>query len=242
MDLSALAGASVVGRLSGGHRTEVVELRRDGERLVARRTRRSATSLDWELDLMDHLSANGFTVPTTVPADDGRRQVAGVVVQRWLPGRPPGSYDWPAVAKELRRLHEVTAGWPQRPDFLGTKELLHADVGADVDLTAMPADAVTACRAAWRALSNERAVVHGDPGGDNVRVDGDRIGLLDWDEARVDHPDLDLADMAVPFLSGARNRTARAAIDAWEAACSWQLEPSYARSRLAELMRPRPPG
>jgi Ser/Thr protein kinase RdoA (MazF antagonist) len=232
---------TVVGRLGGGHRTEVVELRRRGERLVARRTRRSAASLDWELDLMDHLSANGFTVPTTVPADDGRRHVAGVVVQGWLSGGPPGSYDWPAVTKELCRLHEVTAEWPQRPDFLGTRELLHADVGGDVDLTAMPADAVAACRAAWRALSDERAVVHGDPNADNVRVDGDRIGFVDWDESRVDHPDLDLADLAVPFLSGARNRTARAAIDAWEAACSWRLEPTYARDRLAELVRSKTP-
>ena len=39
------------------------------------------------------------------------------------------------------------------------------------------------------------AVVHGDPCAANVRVSADGIGLLDWDEARVDHPDLDLADL-----------------------------------------------
>jgi hypothetical protein len=28
----------------------------------------------------------------------------------------------------------------------------------------------------------------------NIRIDGGRVGLLDRDEARVDHPDLDLAE------------------------------------------------
>ena len=61
------------------------------------------------------------------------------------------------------------------------------------------------------------------------------IGLLDWDEARVDHPDLDLADLPVPALPAERNRPARAAVDAWEAAAGWRSEPAYARGRLAEL-------
>jgi len=228
-------GATVVGRLGGGHRTEVYELRRHGERLVARATRRGPESLDWELDLMEFLSANGFTVPVTVPADDGRRHVDGVVVQTWLPGGEPGAYDWPAVGKELTRLHALTAGWPQRPGFASTRDLLTAESGGDVDLTAMPPDAVPACRAAWAALAGPHAVVHGDPCAANVRVTDAGIGLLDWDEARVDHPDLDLADLPSAELPFDRNRVARSAVDAWEAAAGWHLEPSYARSRLAEL-------
>lgn len=72
-------------------------------------------------------------------------------------------------------------------------------------------------------------MVHGDPCAANIRVSGGRIGFLDWDEARVDHPWLDLADipgLAVPPV-------AEAAIDAWEAANAWVMEPSYARRRLA---------
>ena len=79
------------------------------------------------------------------------------------------------------------------------------------------------------------AVVHGDPCAANVRVSADGIGLLDWDEARVDHPDLDLADLPSVELPAARYRVARAAVAAWEAAAGWQLEPDYARRRLSEL-------
>ncbi|GAB3429568.1 phosphotransferase enzyme family protein [Actinophytocola sediminis] len=235
-DLSPWGQVAVVGRLAGGHRNEVLELRRGGERLVARVTRRTPESLDWELDLLEFLAANDFIVPETVPADDGRRHVDGVVVARWLTGRAPTSYDWPAVTEQLRRLHALTADWPQRPGFASTRDLLTTDQGGDVDLSAMPADAVTAVRAAWRALDGDHTIVHGDPGELNVRVTDQGIGLLDWDEARVDHPDLDLADLPVPAgLPHPRNRVARAAINAWEAATSWTLEPAYARTRLAEL-------
>jgi hypothetical protein len=351
VNLSAWGAVSVVGRLGGGHRNEVRLVRRAGVQLVARRSRRSAAALDWELDLLAFLAGHGFLVPEVVPALDGRRHVDGVVVQRWLPGREPSAFDWPAVAAELRRLHAVTAGWPQRPGFRSTSDLLVADRGGDVDLRAMPEEAVVACRRAWAALAAESAggaagrsedglaggsaassmrgqaggsthvapgssaggsaggsadgpasgaargaadgtvassadssligsaggsaagsirgsassstrgsaggpaggaaggapggvmdsavgglaVVHGDPCAANVRVSADGIGLLDWDEARVDHPDLDLADMPSVELPASRNRVARAAVAAWEAAAGWQLEPDYARRRLAEL-------
>lgn len=236
MGLSPWGPVAVVGRLGGGHHNEVLELRRGRERLVWRTTRRSEASLEWELDLLEFLSTNGFTVPEVILSDDGRRQVDGMVVQRWLPGREPTADDWPAVARVLARLHEVTAGWPQRPGFASTADLLTADRGGDVDLTAMPADAVTACRAAWRSLTGPHTVVHGDPGRANIRVGPDGgIGLLDWDEARVDHPDLDLADLPVPVLPDHRGRVARTAIDAWEAAAGWVSEPTYARGRLAAL-------
>jgi len=234
MDLSAWGEVSVVGRL-GGHRNEVYEVRRGAERLVARCGRRSSESLAWELDLLDFLSAQGFLAPAVVPTSAGDRSADGVVVQRWLPGREPGTTDWPAVADELRRLHELTAGWPARPDFLGTAELLTADRSGDVDMTAMPADAVAACRAAWRALPGGSTVIHGDPCAANIRVTADGIGFLDWDEARVDSPDLDLADLPVPVLPPERQDMAKRAVDAWEAANGWLVEPDYARTRLAAL-------
>jgi hypothetical protein len=143
-------------------------------------------------------------------------------VQQWLPGREPGTADWPAVADELRRLHELTTEWPLRPNFLGTAELLTDDRSGDVDLTAMPADAVVSCRAAWRALPATRSVIHG-------------IGFLDWDEARVDSPDLDMADLPIPALPPERQGVAKRAVDAWEAANGWLVEPEYARTRLTAL-------
>jgi Ser/Thr protein kinase RdoA (MazF antagonist) len=237
--MEAWGRVSVVGRLGGGNRNEVLEIRLGGERLVARRGRRSPAALAWELDLLEFLSARGFVVPAVVPALDGRRSVEGMVVQRWLSGRPPESADWPAVAAELSRLHALTADWPQRPDFASTAALLTEDRGGDVDLSVMPAEAVVACRAAWQALSPACAVIHGDPGAPNIRITPAGVGFLDWDEARVDHPDLDLADLPIPALPEPRLSAARRAVDAWEAACGWQWEPAYARTRLARLSPPR---
>lgn len=225
MDLSPWGSPVVEARL-GGHRNEVYRVAGD---LVARRSRRTTASLDWELDLLAHVANHGFTVPTVVPTKDGRRHAAGIVVQRWLPGDEPT--DWAPVVAELRRLHELTAGWPPRPDFPGTRDLLTVDRGGDVDLTAMPADAVTACRAAWRTLPGPSTIIHGDPCAANIRIDGDRVGFLDWDEARVDHPWLDLADIPDIELPPA----AQTAVDAWEAANGWLVEPTYARGRLAQL-------
>jgi Ser/Thr protein kinase RdoA (MazF antagonist) len=232
IDLRAWPGLAVVGPVAGGHRSEVVEVRGDG-RLVARRSRRSPEALAWELDLLELLADAGFTVPRTVPAADGRRTVDGVVVQTWLSGRPPVGDDWRLVERELRRLHGIT--WPQRPGFASVRDLLTAERGGDVDLTAMPPDDVARCRAGWRALPEAPGVlVHGDPCAANIRIDGGRVGLLDWDETRVDHPHLDLAE--VPgALTGERLRVATAAIDAWEAANGWLVEPGYARGRLARL-------
>ena len=59
----------------------------------------------------------------------------------------------------------------------------------------MPAEAVAACRRAWAELAGTpQAVVHGAGPGQHPDVQRGP-GLLDWDEARVDYTDLDLADL-----------------------------------------------
>jgi Ser/Thr protein kinase RdoA (MazF antagonist) len=234
--LAAWGPLTVVGPLAGGHRNAVLELRRGAERLVARQSRRSPASLGWEVELLDHLSQQGLCVPRIIPSTDGRRHIGGVVVQSWLAGTPPGQGDWPAVAVTLRRLHELTAGWPQRPGFASTQDLLTAGRGGDVDLAAMPAGAVADCRRAWRQLAGcAEAVVHGDPGPANIRMTRHGAGLLDWDEARVDCVLLDLADLPGSDLPPAELARARLAVTAWEAASGWHREPSYARRQLTLL-------
>ena len=82
------------------------------------------------------------------------------------------------------------------------------------------------------------SVVHGDPSPTNIRIDGDTVGLLDWDEARIDSPLLDLGalpDAKVAGLSNEHFQLARRASVAWEVAVCWQLESDYARRRLQEL-------
>jgi Ser/Thr protein kinase RdoA (MazF antagonist) len=113
--LAAWGQLTVIGPIDGGNRNKVLELRRGGDRFAARHSRRQPASLDWEIDLLDHLARQGFRVSVIVPSLDGRRHIDGVVVQSWLHGAPPVPGDWRAIAAELRRLHQVSAGWPQRP-------------------------------------------------------------------------------------------------------------------------------
>ena len=88
-----------------------------------RQSRRDEQSLEWELDLIEFLSAQGFRVPTVVRSADGRRHVNGVVVQRWLDGHPPSSTrDWRLVADTLQRIHRITSTYPQRPGCCAVAE------------------------------------------------------------------------------------------------------------------------
>jgi Ser/Thr protein kinase RdoA (MazF antagonist) len=243
-DLPALAAwghdAAVLERLGGGYRNRVWAVRVGGRRCAARDSgaSRSGPALDWELELLRELAGAGFRVPVAVPTLDGRPRVGGLMVTTWLEGDPPADErDWRLVADELARLHRVTAGRAQRPGFVSTRDLLTAERGGDVDLRRMPAEVVALCRAAWSALAcSANAVVHGDPGPQNLRLRGHRVGILDWDESRVDCPELDLAWLPLDRL-GPRREPARTAAEAWEVANGWTVEPDHAHRRLAELHR-----
>ncbi|KGM32106.1 phosphotransferase, partial [Inquilinus limosus] len=114
-------------------------------------------------------------------------------------------------------------------------DLLHAETGTRIDLTAMPPEAVARCRAAWTRLAGRpTCVVHGDPNPRNIRMAADRVALIDWDESHVDVPDLDLAlPHNAAGLDGAAHDVAAQASAAWEAAICWKDE--HAVRRLAEV-------
>jgi len=230
--------ARVIERLSGGVRNDVRLVKLGDRRLVARLGDRSDEDLAWETELAGSLAASGLPVPELVPAIDGRPFVDGFVVMEIVKGRQPESHeDWRMVADYLERLHELTRGWRQRPGWASSGDLVTMDVGTSVDLRTMPAEGRAKCRAAWSRLEGgERVVVHGDPNAGNVRIDGDRVVLIDWDEARVDAAELDLV---LPYnaagLDAVQLATASQAASAWEAAVCWLGEPDYARRRLAEV-------
>ncbi|WP_170047650.1 phosphotransferase enzyme family protein [Couchioplanes caeruleus] len=235
--VAAWSGIELVERLTGGARNEVVLARRGGRRVVVRQSGRSLPALEWELDLLDHLASHGIGVPRPIVTDDGRRHVDGVHVHEFIDGRQPRDRrDWRRVIDVLTTVHELTTGWPQRPGFASSRQLLSADRGGDVRLDAMPPEAVRAVRTAWQpVLTGPECVVHGDVNAGNVLVDGAHVSLLDWDEARTDVPWFDFAsipeDVAVPM----DRQTLVTAGVAWEAATCWIPEPEYAARRLAEL-------
>jgi Ser/Thr protein kinase RdoA (MazF antagonist) len=225
-----------VGPLAGGVANDVWSLRVDGRLAVGRLGTRSDADLAWETGLLQHLDRAGLTVPVPIPTMDGRLFAGGLVVMTYLDGGPPETRaDWRRVAGTLRELHRLTRGWPQRPGWRSSTDLLHAETGTRIDLRAMPPESVARCRAAWARLIGRRTcVVHGDLNPGNVRMTADRVALIDWDESHVDVPDLDLVlpDNAAGLDAGAYDVAAQASA-AWEAAVCWDDE--YAVRRLAEV-------
>lgn len=224
-------------RLAGGVANDVWSMRINGQLAVARRGVRSDADLAWETELLVHLDRAGLTVPVPIPTTDGRLFADGVVVMTYVEGGPPETEaDWRRVADTLRQLHQLTLGWPQRPGWRSSTDLLHADTGTKIDLGAMPAEGVARCRAAWARLAGRQTcVVHGNPNNPgNIRMTATRVALIDWDEAHVDVPDLDLA---LPYNAAGLDEEAydiaAQASAAWEAAVCW--DDAYAVKRLAEV-------
>ena len=188
-------------------------------------------------NLLVHLDHEGLTVPVPIPTTDGRLFADGLVVMTYAEGGPPETEaDWRRVADTLRQLHRLTQGWPQRPGWRSSTDLLHAETGTKIDLGAMPREGVARCRAAWaRLIGRQTCVVHGNPDSPgNIRMTADRVALIDWDESHVDVPDLDLVlpHNAAGLDDGAHDIAAQASA-AWEAAVCWDDE--YSLKRLAEV-------
>lgn len=223
--------------LAGGVANDVWSVRVQGSLAVARLGARSDADLAWEAELLQHLGREGLAVPAPIPTTDGRLFTDGLMVMTYQEGGPPRTEaDWRRVADTLRRLHRATQGWRQRPVWRSSTDLLDVETGTKIDLGAMPPEGVARCRAAWaRLIGRQQCVVHGNPNNPgNVRMTADRVALIDWDEAHVDAPDLDLV---LPYdaggLDGAAREIAAQASAAWEAAVCWDDE--YAKKLLAEV-------
>lgn len=223
--------------LAGGVANDVWSARIDGRRAVARLGRRSDADLAWEMELVQHLHSNGLGVPLPIPTSDGRLYADGLTVMEYVEGGPPETMsDWVRVADGLRDLHRLTQNWPQRPGWRGATDLLRTDTGTKIDLRKMPAEGVARCRVAWARLDGwQTCVVHGNSGNpNNILMNHKRVILIDWDEAHVDVPVLDLVlpHNAAGLGDDALDIAAQASA-AWEAAVCWRDD--YAIKRLSEL-------
>ena len=223
--------------LTGGVANQVWSVRVNGQLAVGRLGTRSDADLAWETDLLRHLDHEGLTVPVPIATTAGRLFADGLVVMTYVEGGPPETEsDWRRVAKVLRQLHQLTQGWPQRPGWRSSTDLLEAETGTRINLGAMPPEGVARCRAAWARLTGRQAcVVHGNPNNPgNIRMTADRVAMIDWDESHVDVPDLDLVlpHNAADLGDDAYDIAAQASA-AWEAAVCWDDE--HAIEQLAEV-------
>ncbi len=143
--------------LTGGVANDVWSVRVHGQIAVGRLGSRTGADLAWETELLRHLDREGMTVPVPIPTTDGRLFVDGLVVMKYMEGGPPETQsDWRRVADTLRELHRLTQGWPQRPGWRSSTDLLHAETGTRINLSAMPPEGVVRCRAAWARLIGRR--------------------------------------------------------------------------------------
>ena len=144
-------------QLAGGVANDVWSVRVDGQLAVARLGARSDADLAWETELLQYLDRKGLAVPLPISTTDGRLFAEGLVVMTYVEGGPPESQaDWRRVADTLRQLHRLTQGWPQRPGWRSSTDLLYAETGTRINLRAMPPEGVARCRAAWARLVGQQ--------------------------------------------------------------------------------------
>ncbi len=237
VDLQLWGDLELVEPILEGNRNEVWRGRLDGEMVSVRRSRRSVESLEWELGLIAKLDEQGFRVPSIRATQDGDLQADGVIVQKWLDGTAPNSADdWEAVAATLLRLHTLTSEWPQRPGCCSVAQLIIKRRSVDANLDAVPSGLVDELAPYLTGYEHvPLAAIHGDPHASNIRISPDGVGLLDFDESRVDLVWHDLSNLGVQVLTDDDHRRARMLSHAWEVVNGWVAEPVYARKRLDQL-------
>jgi thiamine kinase-like enzyme len=189
-----------------GARSRLWRVEVDGRPCVARRVTEGEPSLRWLSRLQAVALREGLRLAPLIPAPSGALTVAGWTVEPFLEGRQGDVADLSEVRRALQRVHRATRGWPERP---GPSPRLPLRL-------VLPPEA-------------KRAAVHGDVHPGNIlRLPGGGLALIDWEEARIGDPRLDLG-----FSRDAAGRAAHAAA---EVKACWRAEPERAR-RMARRVR-----
>jgi aminoglycoside phosphotransferase (APT) family kinase protein len=229
--LQAWSGCAILDPLAGGYRNAAMLVRRGDMQLVAKTTRRNEAQLTWLLAVHSAARAAGFVVPEYILSDNGNMTEDGVTLETFIPGYHPQTLADARLAEQLARFHALGRKLPQRPGFASAAELLHTTQGGDIDLSRMPGALVDCCRSAWAHLQHHpTTAIHGDLNPDNLIITpAEQLALIDWDEARVDSPIFD------SLLQPTSNPLDARAQLAFEIASSWQREPEYAQTLIAQL-------
>ncbi|MEM6888205.1 MAG: phosphotransferase [Pseudomonadota bacterium] len=229
--------AAALEPLSGGNRSSVYRTCGPAPPLVFKSTTRGEDALRWLLPVLDRARLAGFRVPEMLISRAGTYSADGWTCESFLPGQPASDADLRALAPMLAGFHTHARLLPQRPGFLSSEMLLRENWGGDVNLARMPVELVAMCRDAWAALLYDEpetaaleTIIHGDLCPENVLMQpGQPPALIDWDEARRDRAAFDHVYL------GHGSAVLRQAHLAWEVACSWTREPTYARRMAARL-------
>ncbi len=202
-------GVSVLRELHGGHRNRVFLVERRGALFVAKTTRHSEASLRWLMPVLAVATRVGLAPPLLLQDGEGRFAPGGVTLEPFVAGRSGQLHELLALTPQIGRFHAALRGTRPRPARLAGRA---------------PQSHLGACRVARSRLpAAPLTVIHGDLNLANLFVTEKGPSLIDWDEARVDHPafDLPLRDPSAPVV---RARHAR------EVIVGWHLEPTYART------------
>jgi hypothetical protein len=225
--------AAALVALPGGHRNTAFRTRGLARDLVFKTTRRGEDAISWLVPVFALAERSGFIVPWPMKSARGRYVEDGWTCEPFIHGERWRAEDMAGLGGRIAQFQAASGDVAQRPGFASACALLQCDVGGDVDLQGMPDEIVARCRATWSRIAGwPTGVVHGDlQPGNLLRVAGGQVALLDWDECRVDARLFD--DVAVGL---AADEAAGMALLAWEVACSWRLEPEYARRLATRLM------
>jgi Ser/Thr protein kinase RdoA (MazF antagonist) len=204
--------------------------------VVAKSTRRTEAQLRWLAPLHAAARAAGFQVPALHTAPSGQLSHHGWTLEPWVEGPAAHPADMRALAPHIRAFHSLCPPLPQRPGFASLPNLLTQTRSGDTDLAALPAEVLAHLRSTWAAVAHVPAqAIHGDLGPGNLILTVSGPCLIDWDEARVDLPFLDL------IHATDQPTEAQAAHLALEIASCWQAEPDHARDLLAAFRQPDNP-
>lgn len=150
----------VEGSLTGGYRNAAYLVELEGNRFVAKTSRRNEPALVWLEDVHKAAREAGFVIPKLIQSENGAYQHNGLTLEPFVEGRTISSNEIPELLERIGIFHQLTQDLPQRPGFASSVELLEIEQGGDVDLAQMPPKLVQICREAWQVFAGEpRALV-----------------------------------------------------------------------------------
>lgn len=224
--LWGMTGASAT--LAAQRENHVYRVDHDGAAYALRFHRpgyRTAAQLQSELDWCQHLAQQGLYVPEPIPDPHGRDlntiDDTHVSLLNWLSGTPIGDGTEITgdplklahnVGREMARLHQITDHWQRPAGFTRPDWTLEALVGdtplwgrfwehpdLSPDQVTLLQDARTAARRDIALLSQDTGLIHADLLAENLLIDTDRLGLLDFDDSATGYRAFELATFLLRY-------------------------------------------